>query len=109
VTDGDEEDEGEGDRTLAGWFTAHQRYFSRHAAREGLKTHDAIEDGIRAFCNSVASCYRGLKDASWTGLDALGNDSRLASGAQPSPGAYEAYGSVPFEEVEKRPQRIPAR
>ncbi len=42
-------DEGEGDRTLEWWLAAHQRYFSRQAAREGFQMHDAIETVFERF------------------------------------------------------------
>ncbi|MGC1574971.1 MAG: ASCH domain-containing protein [Beijerinckiaceae bacterium] len=42
-------DEGEGDRTLAWWLAAHQRYFARQAERDGFKMHDAIETVFERF------------------------------------------------------------
>ncbi|MBB5690406.1 uncharacterized protein YhfF [Roseomonas alkaliterrae] len=35
-------DEGEGDRTRAGWLDAHRRHFAQQAAREGFAMHDGI-------------------------------------------------------------------
>ena len=42
-------DEGEGDRTLAWWSTAHRRYFARQAERDGFVMHDAIPAVFERF------------------------------------------------------------
>ena len=42
-------DEGEGDRTLAGWLDGHRRYFIRQAAREGFEFRDDIETVFERF------------------------------------------------------------
>lgn len=42
-------DEGEGDRTLDWWLSAHRRYFSNQARREGFEMHDGIETVFERF------------------------------------------------------------
>ncbi len=42
-------DEGEGDRTLEWWLTAHRAYFANQARRQGFEMHDAIETVFERF------------------------------------------------------------
>lgn len=42
-------DEGEGDRILAYWMSAHMRYFARDAARRGFAMHDAVDVVLERF------------------------------------------------------------
>jgi uncharacterized protein YhfF len=42
-------DEGEGDRTRAGWLAGHRRYFAAEAARKGFTFHDAIPTVFERF------------------------------------------------------------
>lgn len=42
-------DEGEGDRTRAGWLDAHGGYFARQATRESFAFHDDIETVFERF------------------------------------------------------------
>lgn len=42
-------DEGEGDRSLAWWLSAHRRYFKRQAAREGFVVDDTSEVVLERF------------------------------------------------------------
>lgn len=42
-------DEGEGDRTRAGWLSAHRAYFARQASREGFTVTDDIMTVFERF------------------------------------------------------------
>jgi uncharacterized protein YhfF len=42
-------DEGEGDRTRDGWLSAHRKYFSAQAQREGFEMCDTIETVFERF------------------------------------------------------------
>jgi len=42
-------DEGEGDRSLKWWLSAHKRYFTRQGAREGFIVDDGIEVVLQRF------------------------------------------------------------
>lgn len=42
-------EEGEGDRSLAWWTSAHKRYFARQGAREGFSVDDSTEVVLERF------------------------------------------------------------
>lgn len=42
-------DEGEGERTRDAWLSAHRRYFSAQAQRQGFEMHDTIETVFERF------------------------------------------------------------